>query len=58
MIIRLTASFTDGRGPGHEYDAEDGEARRLISAGFAIPVIPDKIERAVKAPVTEKRKAK
>jgi hypothetical protein len=33
----------------------DGEAIRLIEAGYAMPVAEDKIERAAKKPAAEKR---
>lgn len=33
----------------------DAEAKRLIAAGYAIPAIEEKTERAVKRPVQEKR---
>lgn len=34
----------------------EAEAIRMIDAGIAVPVAEKKIERAVKAPVVEKRK--
>jgi hypothetical protein len=33
----------------------DDEAKRLIAAGYAIPLAEEKTERAVKKPVQEKR---
>lgn len=33
----------------------DDEARRLIEAGYAAPVVEEKIERAVKKPAAERR---
>lgn len=59
MKVKLTASLS---GParawdaGEEYECSDGEAKRLIEAGFAIPVVEAKTERAVARKVTEKRK--
>ena len=41
--------------PGEDHDFEQGEAIRLISAGYAFPVSEEKIERAVSVPVAEKR---
>lgn len=42
--------------PGEEGDFADDEAKRLVAAGFAIPVVADKTERTVNRPVREKRK--
>ena len=44
--------------PGDEHDFPQDEAMRFVAAGFAIPIAEQKTERAIKAPVTEKRKAK
>lgn len=42
---------------GDEGNFPDGEAKRLIEAGFAIPVAEKKMERAVKKrPAKETRK--
>lgn len=42
--------------PGDETDRfADDEACRLVEAGYAMPVVEEKIERAVKKPVAEKR---
>lgn len=42
-------------GPGDESDFPQAEALRLIAAEYAVPVAEQKIERAVAAPVFEKR---
>ena len=34
---------------------DDAEVKNLIEAGYAVPVAEQKVERAVKAPATEKR---
>jgi len=44
--------------PGDERDFESAEALRLIAAEIAVPVVEQKIERAVKTPTLEKRKRK
>lgn len=42
--------------PGDETERfSEAEAKRLIAAGYAVPVIENKVERAVKKPVFEKR---
>ncbi len=42
--------------PGDEHDFPDAEAKRFVAAGFAVPVMAEKVERAVKrAPAKEKR---
>ena len=43
--------------PGDEYlNCDPEEAKRLIEAGFAVPIVTDKAERAVKRiPAKEKR---
>lgn len=33
----------------------DDEARRLVEAGYAVPVVEEKVERAAKKPAAEKR---
>ena len=58
MLVRMLASFagTDVDWPsGSEQDLPPDEAKRLIDAGFAIPVSVAKIERAVAKPVKETR---
>ena len=61
MKIRLTTALS---GPmksysaGDEYPCDADEAQRLIAAGFAVPVTEVTVERAVRAPAPEKRKAK
>ncbi|RDL51807.1 hypothetical protein BLJAPNOD_02948 [Ensifer sp. M14] len=44
--------------PGDERDFPDGEANRLIVAGYAVPAVAEKAERAVVQPVTERRTKK
>lgn len=58
MLIRMLVGLcgpTLTLSPGDEYEPDDAEAKRLIAAGFAVPVIEKKIERAVKKPIKEKR---
>lgn len=59
MKIRMLAGIA-GSGfslsPNEETDRfSDGEAARLIDAGFAVPVAEPKVERAVKQASAEKR---
>lgn len=45
--------------PGDEYlNCDPAEAKRLVEAGFAIPIGEKQVERAVKKPVAERRSAK
>lgn len=55
MLVGLSGP-TYSLGPGDERDFPQAEAVRLVDAGFAVPVAGQKIERAVAAPVFEKRK--
>jgi hypothetical protein len=58
MLVRMLVGLSGSAfslGPGDECDFPQDEALRLISAGFATPVAEIKIERAVQAPVFEKR---
>lgn len=42
--------------PGDETDRfEADEASRLVEAGYAVPVVQEKVERAVKKPASETR---
>lgn len=41
--------------PGDEYVCGDAEAKRLIEAGFAVPVSSRKLEKAVKPKPRETR---
>lgn len=58
MLVKMLASFA-GTGvdwpSGSEQDLPTDEAKRLIDAGFAVPVAAVKAERAVAKPVAEKR---
>jgi len=54
MLVGLSGP-TINLAPGDEADFADDEANRFIEAGFAAPVT--KIERAVKIPARETRKA-
>jgi len=59
MKIKLTTSLSGANGAwsaGDEYECNDGEARSLIAAGYAVAFANPKIERAVKA-VPEQRAA-
>lgn len=41
--------------PGDVREFPDDEAARLIAAGFAVPSVKDRAERAVKRPAPETR---
>jgi hypothetical protein len=45
-------------GPGQERDFPQSEAMRLVAAGYAVPVVEQKIERAVAGPTGERRSKK
>lgn len=49
MKIKMLASFAGdwSCSVGDEIDRPDAEARRLIEAGFAVPVRTEPVERAV-----------
>ena len=58
MLVRMPASFagTNVDWPsGSEQDLPADEAKRIIDAGFAVPVATVKVERAVAKPVKETR---
>lgn len=58
MIIKMQIGLAGPEyslSPGDEHDFPEAEAIRLIEAGYAVPVVAAKVERAVKAPVKEKR---
>lgn len=58
MRIRMTTGLSGPHytlSPGDEHDFPDGEAVRLIDAGFAVPVAGAKVERAVRHKPAEKR---
>jgi hypothetical protein len=42
--------------PGDEHDFPQDEAIRFINAGFAVPVVGETVERAVKPPKKAKEK--
>lgn len=44
--------------PGDEWETDDQQAKRLIEAGYAVPVAETKIETTTLEPVTEKRTAR
>ncbi|WP_455918847.1 hypothetical protein [Ensifer canadensis] len=44
--------------PGDERDFPDGEAIRLVEAGYAVPAVAEKTEQAVVQPVPERRTKK
>jgi hypothetical protein len=54
MLVGLSGPFYT-LDPGDEFHFPDDEARRLLDAGFAVPVVEQPIERAVKAPAPERR---
>ena len=55
MMVGLAGSAISLK-PGDEADFPHDEALRLISAGYAVPVVDELIERAVKRPAPERRK--
>ncbi|MCJ8051666.1 hypothetical protein GB928_004245 [Shinella curvata] len=58
MNIRMLVGLSGNEyslSPGDTREFPDAEAIRLIDAGFAIPVVEQPIERAVKAPAPERR---
>lgn len=58
MLVRMLVGLSGNQyslGPNDEYDFPSDEALRLITAGYATPVAEIKIERAVAAPVVERR---
>lgn len=57
MVVKLTECFVGGERTweaGDEFECSAEEAKRLIEAGFAVPV-PTKKETASKAVVVEAR---
>lgn len=61
MLIKMTVGLvgaTVSLAPGDEADFPDDEARRLIDAGYAVPVVTKKTERTVLKSVTEKRQGR
>lgn len=58
MKVKLTVSLSGPNGAwnaGDEYDCNEGEAKSLIAAGYAVPIAAPVIERAVAEPATERR---
>lgn len=58
MKIKMLTGLTGPEyslAPGEVREFPDAEAQRLVKAGFAIPVMDDKRERAVKEPAAETR---
>lgn len=61
MKIRMTVGLSGNKyslAPGDEYEFPDGEAIRLVEAGYADPVAEQKVERTVALPVAERRSKK
>ena len=53
MKVRMTVGLSGpayNLQPGDEFSFPDGEAARLIAAGYAVPVVETPIERAVEVP--------
>ncbi len=51
MLVRMVVGLagpTTSLAPGDEADFPQAEALRLIEAGYAVPAVEAKIERAVK----------
>lgn len=58
MLIRLLVGLSGNEyslGPGDERDFPQDEAVRLVSAGYAVPVLETKVERAVQMAASERR---
>jgi hypothetical protein len=58
MRVRMTVGLSGPAyqlAPGDEREFPDAEARRLIAAGFAIPVVELETEFAVVEPMMERR---
>lgn len=63
MLIKMLVSLAGNEyslAPGDEREFPDNEAIRLIDAGFAVPAVEEKVERAVAPPAPERstKKAK
>ncbi|MBZ9973503.1 hypothetical protein LB517_28135 [Mesorhizobium sp. BR1-1-12] len=61
MLIKMLVGLSGSAyslGPGDERDFPQDEALRLISAGFAVPVAEEKIERAVAVPVAAEKRGR
>ena len=57
MLVGLSGpTFT--RDPGDEHECDDAEAKRLIAAGYAVPIVKDLTERTVAAAAPESRPAR
>jgi hypothetical protein len=54
MTVQL-ARLVDPLEPGDEREFSQDEAIRLVAAGYAVPVVSDKVETAVLAPPPEIR---
>lgn len=57
MHVKLTVPMS-GEKPwnvGDEFECSADEAKRLIDAGYAVPIVSAKIEKAVKKPAAETR---
>lgn len=58
MLVRMTVAIAGPQyvlDPGDEFHFPQDEAMRLVSAGYAVPVAVQKIERAVREPPLERR---
>lgn len=53
-LLTARAAATGAQNVGDEVDVSDGEAKRMIVAGQAVPVRGAKAERAVKKAAPEK----
>lgn len=54
-LLTSLASPTRAWGAGETYECSEGEAVRLIAAGFAVPIAAPVTERAVATPAQERR---
>lgn len=58
MLVRMLVGLSGPAlllRPGDEHDFPQDEALRLVSANYAVPVSETKVERAVAAPIAERR---
>ena len=57
MLVKLTVPMSGEKSwnAGDEFECSADEAKRLIEAGFAVPIVSAKVEKAVKKPAAETR---
>lgn len=57
MLVGLSGP-TYTRNPGDDHECDEAEAKRLIAAGYAVPIVEDVTERAVPSAAPESRPAR